>query len=140
MMNDWLILILSMMGVVFILIAAIGFIRMPDLYMRLSLSTKAITLGVGLILLASAVKFGTFEAASRVTAIIVFLILTAPVGAHILGRASYFSKVGLWHKTKINELSGKYERKSHTLQGIQHFDNQPDYPEDFTDDANYGAQ
>lgn len=136
-MNDWIILILASLGAIFILIAALGFIRMPDLYMRLSLSTKAITLGVGLILLASAVRFGTFGVISRVIAIIVFLILTAPVGAHILGRASYFSKVSLWPKTRINELSGKYERKSHTLKGIDHYNELDDYQDENSDDANY---
>lgn len=121
-MGDTIVAILSTMGVIFTLLAGIGSIRMPDFYMRTSISTKAVTLGVGLTLVAAGISFNNFGVTSRIIAIITFIILTAPVGAHILGRAAYFAKVKLWDKSVINELSGKYERKTHTLQS---FDQKP---------------
>ncbi len=114
-MGDTWVAVLATLGVIFTLLAGIGSIRMPDFYMRTSISTKAVTLGVGLTLVAAGIAFNDFGVTSRIIATIVFIILTAPVGAHVLGRAAYFAHVKLWDKSVINELSGKYERSTHTL-------------------------
>ena len=118
-MSDWLIIILSTVGTLFILLAAFGLLKMPDFYMRVSISTKAITLGTGLILLATAVSFNEFSITSRVLAIIIFIILTAPVAAHMIGRAAYFTKVYMWDKSVINDLQGQYNENRHTLDSIE---------------------
>jgi len=117
-MNDWLIIVLSSAGTLFILLAAVGLLKMPDFYMRVSISTKAITLGTGLILVSTAISFNEFSITSRVLAIIIFIILTAPVAAHMIGRAAYFTKVTMWEKTVENDLTGQYDRYRHTLKGV----------------------
>jgi multicomponent Na+:H+ antiporter subunit G len=114
-MNDWFILILATAGTIFILLAAVGLLKMPDFYMRVSISTKAITLGTGLILIAAAIDFNDFSITSRVIAIIIFIILTAPVAAHMIGRAAYFIKVSMWDKSVVNDLEGQYDRQKHYL-------------------------
>ena len=114
-MTDWIIIILSSLGTLIILIAAVGFLRMPDIYLRISVATKASTLGVGLILVGAAMYFNELGITSRVIAIIIFLLLTAPVGAHMIGRASYFTGVKIWKKTIIDDLKGKYDTKTHEL-------------------------
>jgi len=114
-MSDWIIMILSGFGALFILLAAIGLVRMPDLYLRISVTTKAATLGIGLLLGAAAIYFNQGAITTRVIAIIFFIFLTAPIGAHLLGRASYFTHVPLWGKSKVDRLKGKYDRKSHKL-------------------------
>ncbi|MBD3627148.1 MULTISPECIES: monovalent cation/H(+) antiporter subunit G [Cyclobacterium] len=114
-MNDYLIMGLSTLGAVFILLAAVGVVRMPDLYLRISVTTKAATLGIGLLLLAAGIYFNEFGIYSRVMAIILFMLLTAPVGAHMIGRASYFTGVKLWSGSKLDDLKGKYHPKSHEL-------------------------
>ncbi|GEO22116.1 monovalent cation/H(+) antiporter subunit G [Cyclobacterium qasimii] len=114
-MNDYLIIILSALGAIFILLAAVGVIRMPDLYLRISVTTKAATLGIGLLLISAAIYFNEIGITSRVLAIITFILLTAPVGAHMIGRASYFSGVKLWSKSKEDDLKGKYHPKTHGL-------------------------
>ena len=43
------------------------------------------------------------------------MLLTAPVGAHMIGRASYFTGVKMWKKSKIDELEGQYDSKTHKL-------------------------
>ncbi|MCG3212056.1 MAG: Na(+)/H(+) antiporter subunit G [Anaerolineae bacterium] len=97
-------------GTVFILISAVGVVRMPDIYLRMSASTKSSTLGVGFILLGAAAYFfhdlGVF---SRAIAIIVFLLLTAPVSAHMIGRAAYHTGVPLWRKSRYDDLYGKFD-------------------------------
>jgi multicomponent Na+:H+ antiporter subunit G len=114
-MTDFWIIVLSTTGALFILLAAIGLLRMPDFYLRVSVTTKAATLGVGLVLLAAAFGFKEFSVTSRVIAILVFIILTAPVGAHMIGRAAYFIGVKLWSKTGQDDLKGKYDDRSHDL-------------------------
>ena len=114
-MTDWIIIILSSLGTLIILIAAVGFLRMPDIYLRISVATKASTMGVGLILVGAAMYFNELGITSRVIAIIIFLLLTAPVGAHMIGRASYFTGVKIWRRTIIDDLKGKYDTKTHEL-------------------------
>lgn len=114
-MTEWLILILATLGTLFILLAAIGVVRMPDLYLRISVTTKAATLGIGLILIAAALFFNDGAITTRVLAIILFILLTAPVGAHLLGRASYFTGIPLWDKSTMDEMKGQYNRRTHTL-------------------------
>lgn len=109
--------ILLIIGSFFVLLAGIGIIRMPDLYMRMSATTKAATFGVGAILLAAALSFDDVGIISRALIIIFFLLLTAPVAAHMLGRAGYFDGVPLWKHTKIDQLRGQYDPESHKLVG-----------------------
>lgn len=114
-MTEIIVIILSSLGALFILLAAVGIVKMPDLYLRISVTTKAATLGIGLILLASGIYFSDTAILVRVIAIIVFMLLTAPVGAHMIGRASYFTGVKMWDKSTIDELEGQYDKKSHKL-------------------------
>jgi multicomponent Na+:H+ antiporter subunit G len=78
--------LLLIAGGFFSLVAAIGVVRMPDVYIRMHATTKAGTLGVGLLLVAVALHFQDITVTSRVAGTVVFLLLTAPVGAHLLGR------------------------------------------------------
>lgn len=114
-MNEILIMIIISTGALFILLAAIGLLRMPDLYLRMSVTTKAATLGVGLILMGLALHYMETSITTRVIAIIVFLFLTAPISAHVIGRAAYFVGVPMWKKTKIDDLEGMYNTKTHDL-------------------------
>ena len=107
-MTDYIIIFLATLGAAFVLLAAVGILRMPDLYLRISVTTKAATLGIGLILLCVAVYFGEASIATRALAIIFFLLLTAPVGAHLIGRASYFVNTPLWKNSVMDDLRGKY--------------------------------
>lgn len=88
---------------------------MPDLYMRISVTTKAATLGIGLLLIAAAVYFSELAITSRVLAIILFMLLTAPVGGHLIGRASYIVGNKLWDESKMDELAQKYDQDTHDL-------------------------
>ena len=114
-MSDLFIAIIATLGTVFVLLAAIGLVRMPDTYLRISVTTKAATLGIGLILIAAAFYFKELSVTSRVLAIILFIILTAPIAAHLIGRASYFIGVKLWHKSVMDDLEGKYKKVTHEL-------------------------
>lgn len=114
-MTDVLVAIFSFSGAIFILLASIGLIRMPDSYLRISVTTKAATLGVGLLLIAAAIHFRDFSITTRVLAIILFILLTAPISGHLLGRASYFSGVKLWKDSIMDDMEGKYDKATQEL-------------------------
>lgn len=74
-------------GGVFSLIAGIGLMRFRDVLMRMHASTKAGTLGSILTLVAPALVFSTIGVTTKVVAGVLFLLLTAPIAAHMIGRA-----------------------------------------------------
>ena len=96
--------VLVVTGGFFAFAAALGVLRLPDVLIRMHASTKAGTLGCGLILLAAATHFGETAIVARALAAILFLLLTAPVAAHMIARAAYRTGVPLWKGTVIDEL------------------------------------
>lgn len=88
-MMDLVITLLLVIGGFFSLTASFGLIRLPDTLTRIHAPTKTVTLGIGALLLASLLHFWTAGMpVPRGVLLILFLILTAPVSAHILARAS----------------------------------------------------
>lgn len=106
---------LIVVGAGFMLLAAVGVLRMPDLYTRMHSSTKSATLGVGCVILGAALYFNDLAIGARALAIVVFFFVTAPVAAHMIGRAAFFSNVPLWEGTLGNELAGRYNPQTHQL-------------------------
>ncbi|EWY41396.1 sodium:proton antiporter [Skermanella stibiiresistens SB22] len=98
-------------GAAFSLISAIGVLRLPDVLIRMHASSKSGTLGAGMILAAVAVLYGTDQIVARAVAAILFLLLTVPVGAHIIGRAAYVTGTKLWPGTVMDELRADHERR-----------------------------
>lgn len=110
-MSDILIMILSTLGALFILIASLGLYRMPDFYTRLSVTVKAVTLGVGCILGAVAIHFSDFSITTKVFAVVFFLFITSPVAAFLIARTAYVSGVKMWDKSIRDELKNALEKK-----------------------------
>ena len=100
--------IILVLGSLFCLLAGVGMLRLPDLLTRMHAATKAGTFGAGLILIAEAVFYHDTGITLRALAAIVFLLLTAPVAAHLIGRAAYHSGIKLSKQTWIDELSDQH--------------------------------
>ncbi|MDB2406924.1 monovalent cation/H(+) antiporter subunit G [Jannaschia sp.] len=90
-----------LLGGFFAFIAGLGILRLPDVLIRMHATTKAGTLASGLIMLAVAVGLADVPTVARAVVIVLFLLLTAPVAAHMIGRAAFRSGVPLW-KTDID--------------------------------------
>ena len=118
-MLEILVATLMLAGAIFMFLASIGLLRMPDLYLRMSATTKAGTLGAGLILIGAAIFFADLGVSTRAIATIIFLLTTASVSAHMLARAAFFDGVPLWEGTIINEMSGRYNQDTHELAGSE---------------------
>lgn len=90
-------------GVLFMLIASIGIIRLPDFYIRVSVVTKASTIGLGLMMIGVGLFFNTIEAVVKVIVIVIFIILTSPIAAHVIAKAASQIKVAFWDKTDLTD-------------------------------------
>jgi multicomponent Na+:H+ antiporter subunit G len=90
-------------GSAFALLAAVGVLRMPDVFTRMQASTKASTLGLGCLLIGAAVQLGDLASLIRVLSIGAFVLLTTPVAAHVIARAAYLADVPLWDGTVLDE-------------------------------------
>jgi len=117
-MKEYFVLFFLITGALFILIASIGLLKMPDVYLRMSASTIAGTLGVALMLIGTAIYFWELRVLLHVLAIVIFMVLTVPIGAHMLGRVSHIINLPMWHKTSIDDMKGKYCDKTNTFRGM----------------------
>lgn len=114
---------LILAGSLLCLIAAVGMLRLPDTLIRMHAATKAGTLGAGLILAGVAVYFTDAGATLKALLILVFLYLTAPVAAHLIGRAAYRSGIKLSARTWVDHLGEDMQKaateKSAPKRGIK---------------------
>lgn len=91
-------------GGFFILVAAIGLVRLPDLYCRAHALTKAMTLGILLVLLGMAIQLWTESITLKVGLAIFFQFVTIPVTGHLLAFVAYEKNFPRWKKRPILEL------------------------------------
>ena len=103
---ELIISIFLLIGGVFVLVGSIGLIRLQDLYVRLHAPTKATTLGLGGMLIGSMIYmfFELGYVSINELLITLFLVITAPVTAHILAKAAMHNKVKLMERTRNTHL------------------------------------
>ncbi|MCX5706843.1 MAG: monovalent cation/H(+) antiporter subunit G [Candidatus Omnitrophica bacterium] len=104
-MNEIFGLIFIIVGVAFDFFGCLGLVRLPDVYNRLHSSIKCVTLGTSSILFGLFLFKGFNEAGLKALLCILFLILTAPVTAHVLSRSAHKSGVKLWEKSVCDKYS-----------------------------------
>ena len=121
-MTDAIVAVLVLLGALATLVAAVGLVRMPDLYTRMQATSKAATLGAILVLFGTAVTFGDTAITVRSLVIVIFLALTVPVASHMLARAGYVAGVRMADPGAPDELEGKYEPRRGTLRGHEQFE------------------
>ncbi len=126
---------LMLAGTAFMMVAAIGLLRLPDFYMRVHAITKAGTLGVGLLLVGVAVYFGDLSVTTRALAAILFVLITAPVSSHMIGRAGYLEGVPMWEGTVLDEWHASFSEMHYEENTIE----QPAVPDADADNADADA-
>lgn len=95
--------LLLLIGAILGLLAAIGVLRFPDTFLRMQASSKASTLGLACLLMGTALQFPDVSTIIRLGSIAAFVMLTAPLSAHVVARASLHRKTPLWEGTALNE-------------------------------------
>jgi multicomponent Na+:H+ antiporter subunit G len=106
---DLVLVVLVLAGSGFAFAAAIGVWRLPDSLMRMHASSKAGTLGGGMLFLAAAIGLGAFDTAVRALAGIAFLLFTTPVASHLIARATYLLGVPRDPSQLRDDLEGRYD-------------------------------
>lgn len=81
--------VLILLGALLSLVAAIGVLRLPDLLTRMHAATKPQVLGLMLVLLGAALVLREPSAAALGVLVVLAQLMTAPVAAHMVGRASF---------------------------------------------------
>ena len=106
-MDTFVTLVVAAMVVIgsfFTLVAALGLIRLPDVYTRMHAASKAGTLGSGVLLIALGILAGDTGTLTRALAGVVFFLLTAPISAHLLAKASYAMGYRMSDLTVVDEM------------------------------------
>jgi multicomponent Na+:H+ antiporter subunit G len=106
-MTDFVSGALLVAGATLGLLAAVGVLRMPDVFTRMQASTKASTLGLGCLLAGLALQRPEMSVLIRAVSIGAFMMLTTAVAAHVIARAAALTGAPLWKGTLIDERPGE---------------------------------
>jgi len=98
-------LIFVVIGLFFDFFGCLGLVRFPDVYNRLHSSIKCVTLGTSSILFGLFLYKGFTACGIKALLCILFLMLTAPVSAHVLARSAHRSGVKLWEKSVCDQYA-----------------------------------
>ena len=107
-LTDILASIFLLGGLFFMLVGAIGIVRMPDAYNRLHASTKCSTLGLLGLLVGTILFVGTLGMTTKALLTLVFAFVATPVGSHILAKAAHIDGLRQWSRTLSDELGEDY--------------------------------
>ncbi|MGD9929480.1 MAG: monovalent cation/H(+) antiporter subunit G [Mangrovibacterium sp.] len=87
-MSNIFITLFLLIGAFFIVVAAIGMVRLPDLYTRIHAATKATSFGLMFLLLAASIYFGSWTTVGKSLLLMIFIYLTAPLAASAIAKAA----------------------------------------------------
>ncbi|WP_235557722.1 monovalent cation/H(+) antiporter subunit G [Nocardioides sp. Leaf307] len=97
--------VLLLAGCALSLIAAIGMVRLPDLLTRMHAATKPQVLGLVLVIAGLALRLREPEALGMLVLVVLFQMATAPVAAHMVGRAAFRGDQVDRERLVVDELS-----------------------------------
>jgi multicomponent Na+:H+ antiporter subunit G len=100
---------LILAGAAFVLLAALGLWRFDDLYSRIHAATKAITLGVLLVVAAAALRMETTADVLKLALAALLQLISAPVAGHMLGRAAHNAGTDIPARLKMDHLGEDQE-------------------------------
>lgn len=103
-MSMWLAAFFVLSGSVITFIAALGVLRLPDFFMRMHAATKAGVVGPSLLLVGAGFFEPSWGTWFKIALAILFLCMTTPIAAHLLGKAGFVGGVALWKGTSRNDL------------------------------------
>jgi multicomponent Na+:H+ antiporter subunit G len=89
-------------GGFFCLVAGIGIVRLGDIYIRMHASTKAGTLGIALIAVAMMLHARSVLEIIEPLFVFLFMILTIPIGSHLIGRAAFRTRIPMQSDTRFD--------------------------------------
>ena len=102
--------VLLLLGALLAFIGALGLVRLPDIFARMHAATKPQMLGLLLTLAGLALYVRSWESVATLIVVAGAQGLTAPVTAHLLGRAGYRAGVAVPELLHHDDLGEDYKR------------------------------
>lgn len=100
----WLACLFVLSGSLITFVAALGVLRLPDFFMRMHAATKAGVVGPSLLLIGAGFFDPSWGTWIKIALAILFLLMTTPIAAHLLGRSGFVGGASLWRGTSRNDL------------------------------------
>jgi multicomponent Na+:H+ antiporter subunit G len=119
---DLVSLVLLILGGVLSVAAGVGLLRFPDPLARMHAATKPQILGVILVLLALALQSQSLSTVAMLVPVLLFQMLTAPISAHMVGRAGYRLRHFLREDLLVDELEEAIDRAHDELRAADEVD------------------
>lgn len=110
-----------MMGGFFVFVGSFGLAKLPDFFTRLHAPTKATTLGIGSVLVASMLVTSVREGGFSVYELVIslFLFITAPVSAHMMAKAALHKKIAMLKRTKNADMAPRIAAQTPPVDEVQ---------------------
>lgn len=112
MIGDILSIFFALCGIFFMFVGAVGIVRFPDAYNRLHAASKCSTLGVMGLALAAIFHVGALAVTTKALMTILFALVAAPVGSHMLAKAAHLDGLKPWERQLSDELAQDKERQA----------------------------
>lgn len=111
---EWIVAVLVILGALFVLLGSVALVKLPDFYTRLHGPTKATTLGLGSLVLASLLFFNGVQGELSLQQLLIalFLFITAPVTAYMLIKAGIHQQLKATAATSQQELVQQHKAKN----------------------------
>jgi len=101
---EWAIVGLALGGAFFAGVAAIGLVRLPDVYTRTHAASKSDTLGAVLAIAAAALALQSGLSTAKSVFLLVFMFITNPTAAHAIARAAQEQGIEPWTVDEEDDL------------------------------------
>ncbi|WP_078390910.1 monovalent cation/H(+) antiporter subunit G [Shouchella patagoniensis] len=111
---EWIISILALLGSIFGLLAALGIIRLPDVYSRLHATGKNSTFGIMMIMSATFLYFLTQhnQFIGKLLLTILFVFITVPIAALVISRSAYRTGIKMHSSSVRDDMKPFYEEEA----------------------------
>jgi multicomponent Na+:H+ antiporter subunit G len=110
-MTEWIVSAMIILGSLFMLVAALGVIRLHDVYMRMHAITKASSLGIVFYLLAVVISCFSWNTLIASVLVMVFIVATAPVASHMIARAAHMMGIPMSKGYVMDHLKRDMEKQ-----------------------------
>lgn len=103
-LREFAVIALAVVALFFGFVAAVGVLRLPDIYTRAHSASKTDTLAAGLALTAAALTFGSDLSTVKSILLLVFMFITNPTAAHAIARAAADQGIEPWTTDDAEEV------------------------------------
>lgn len=102
---DFVSAVVLVSGLLFMVIGALGVVRLPDAYHRIHAASICVTLGLTAMLVAACFHLQAPPIIMKSVITVAFIFVATPMGSHMLAKAAHDTGLSQWNKTLSDELA-----------------------------------